>query len=189
MNNTLLLIIVGLLVIAGLMLGAFYVGHKLAKPVINENTTIHEHNTMLPIETRIIRENVPAVIDTVGEGEDAYEVAYYSEQIVENDGKVKIGLNIDYNEKTNLFNVGADINVVRDSIYVEKITTKTIEQKPPFVRLTGQVGIGFGKDERENGISVKSSDVAIGVKFVNRYSVLAFVDIDLTYGLRFGVDF
>lgn len=140
-----------------------------------------------PVVTKIIRENVPAVIETLIVNNEPHGIASYAETIKKD--KTTVDLNVKYDLADNTFDVNAGIYSVRDSIYSE--TVRTIERtiKPKFVGLTGSVGVGFGKDSSGNQFSLSSSDIAVGAKFVGRYSVSVFADTRSIYGLRFGVDF
>lgn len=139
-----------------------------------------------PVLTKIIRKDVPAVIETLFVNNELRSIASYSETIKKD--KTTVDLDVKYDIAGNLFTVDVGVYSVRDSIYVE--TVKTIEKmiKPKLVGLTGAIGIGFEKNN-DGQVGLSKSDIALGVKFVNQYSVLAFVDTRKTFGLRFGVDF
>lgn len=193
LNTVIILIIV--LVLAGLLTGAFFLGRKFAKTVVNESTIVHEHVTQIPTETVIIREKVPGKVDTVYVDGTAHEIARYRDVIVSDDEKVRVDLAVDYDCRENLFDVNAGIYAVRDSVYVEKLVTKEVQIKSKPVRLASNISIGFGsyeKDERDNSFGLVYSDISVGVRLFDSYSVSPFVGLQdtgrLIYGLRFGVD-
>ena len=140
-----------------------------------------------PVVTKIIRQNVPAVIETLIVNSEPHGIASYAETIKKD--KTTVDLDIKYDITSNLFDVNAGIYSIRDSVHIE--TIKTIEKtiKPRFIGFTSAVGVGFEKDDTSGQIGLVSSDFALGVKFVNRYSMSAFVDTRKSFGLRFGVDF
>jgi hypothetical protein len=140
-----------------------------------------------PVVTKIIRQNVPAVIDTMLVNNKPHGIASYTETIKKD--KTTVDLDIKYDLTDRVFDVNAGIYSVRDSVYVETIKTieKTIKHK--FIMFTGAIGVGFEKDDTSGQIGLANSDVALGIKLANRYSVCAFVDTRKSFGMRFGVDF
>ncbi len=176
------------------LIGSHIAVYKLArKPVPPAQITTNEYteHTTIPVVTKIIEKNVPAVIETLFVDGHNYELAKYSATIDTN--KVSVALDIEYDEKDNTFDVRHNITAIRDSVYHEKITEIIKEQKPPLIRLTGSIGAGFEKDAGDNVYRVQGGDFSIGVKFVNKYSVMPFVavreDKKPLYGLRLGIDF
>lgn len=169
-----------------LMVSLSYCKILKQKPDIREHTTTIR--TTEPVITKIIEKRVPAVIETmyVQTGE-SYEMAYYHTKIDTN--RVSVDLSVRYNEHSNLFDVAHHIVTQRDSIVIETVKEITITKPPKFIRLATQLGIGLRYDKERSEIRHESADVALGIKFIDRYSVLAFVDSRKTYGLRFGVDF
>lgn len=192
MNNLPKYIFYIILILA--VIASYVVVYRLArKPVPPAQITNNEYtkHSTLPVVTNIIEKNVPAVIETLFVDGHNYELAKYSATIDTN--KVSVAIDIEYDEKDNTFDVRHNITAVRDSVYHEKITEIIKEQKPPLIRLTGSIGAGFEKDAGDNVYRVQGGDFSIGVKFVNRYSVMPFVavreDKKPLYGLRLGIDF
>lgn len=177
-------VIIVLLVVALVVAVGFAVRKR---PPASVTEVTNTYRVSEPVVTKIIRERVPAVVETLIVHGKPHGIASYSETICKD--KTTVDLSVRYDIADSVFDVNAGIYSVRDSIYVESI--KTIEKvaRPKFVRLTGAIGVGFEKDSARAGVSPASSDISIGVKFVNRYSVCAFVDTREVFGLRFGVDF
>lgn len=176
------------------LIGSHIAVYKLArKPVPPAQITTNEYteHTTIPVVTKIIEKNVPAVIETLYVDGHNYEVARYSAVIDTN--KVTIGLDIKYDEYSNLFDIRHNITTIRDSVYYEKVTEIIRDKPAQFVKVVGSIGVGFEKGAGDNQYRVTGGDIALGVKFVNRYSVLPFValreDKKPFYGLRLGIDF
>lgn len=169
-------------VVIGLMVLSWYLYSKTPAPSIESNTSIFRYT--LPIETRIIRTNLPGKIDTVLVDNTSYEIARYRELI--DKGKVKIDFGVEYNERTNLFNIDTQVTALVDSVVIEKEVVKTVVKKPPFLGLTGGLSVGASYDKE-----IKLSNVGIdaGFKVAGKYSLTAFGTTDKIFGLRFGVDF
>lgn len=175
-------------------IGSHIAVYKLArKPVPPAQITTNEYteHTTIPVVTKIIEKNIPAVIETLYVDGHNYEIAKYSTVIDTN--KVTIALDIRYDEYSNLFDIRHNITTIRDSVYYEKIT-EIIRDKPvQFARIVGSIGVGFEKGAGNNQYHVAGGDIALGVKFIDRYSLLPFVavreDKKPLYGLRLGIDF
>lgn len=135
------------------------------------------HRTTVPVRTTIIREQLPARIDTVYVNGDPQAVASYREVITE--GKATVDLDVKFNKSTDMFSVKTDISVLSDSIYVEK----NIYHKPKFLRPTIAIGTGFSS----GGLDYTAIDA--GLIIANKYRITAFASTDQTYGVRLGVDF
>ena len=172
------LTVTAIAIVAALLCLAYYAGLRNAKviKVADTETTI---NTTLPIRTNIIREQLPAKIDTVWVDRISHEVATYSEIIDTN--RVYIDLNVEYDEYSNLFNIKHSIMALRDSVYKEKIVERFTEHKPPFAAFCSGLSVGF----RENQIN--NATVDVGAVFRGRYQATAFVDTDKRYGARLGI--
>jgi len=170
------------LVVIGLVVASYYYGRK---PIPVSGETVNEYRTTLPVQTTIIRERLPAIIDTVYVDNHAYELASYKEVIDTN--KVHIELDVKYNEYSNLFDIRHNISTVRDSIYVERIITKVIDKKHKLIGFTGGTSIGFSDSERD--IELYSAGIDLGIKLAGKYSASAFIDTKKTFGVRLGVDF
>lgn len=158
--------------------------NKLPTSTITEN----RYETTVPVRTVVIRESLPARIDTVYIDGTAYEIARYTDTLDTN--KVYIKTDIKYDERTNLFDISRDINIQRDSVYVEKITT-VFEKlpKPKLVSMTGAIGSGFKSDEKSGGLVLNSMCLDAGIKIKSKYSATLFATTNAEYGIRFGVDF
>jgi len=192
MNNLPKYIFYIILILA--VIASYVVVYRLArKPVPPAQITTNEYteHTTIPVVTKIIEKNIPAVIETLYVDGHNYEVARYSAVIDTN--KVTIDLDIKYDEYSNLFDIRHNITTIRDSVYYEKVTEIIREKPVQFVKVAGSIGVGFEKGAGNNQYRVAGGDIALGVKFVNRYSVLPFVavreDKKPLYGLRLGIDF
>jgi hypothetical protein len=170
-------VIIVLAVIA-LIVGAYYVGKKPVNVTTPPPQITHNSITQ-PIRTTIIRERMPAEIDTVWVSMEPYEIARYSETIDTN--RVYVDLDIKYDEKLNEFDVRHNIMAMRDSIYVEKTVDKYIEKKQRFLSGVAQIGVGF----KEKQLSTATID--LGVMLGGRYMLSAYGDTDKTIGVRGGV--
>jgi hypothetical protein len=131
----------------------------------------------LPVRTTIIRESLPARIDTIYVHDEAQEVASYRDIITE--GKATVDLDIKFNKKTDIFSVKTDISVLTDSVYVEK----HVYHKPKPIRPSVALGTGFS----DEGLNHATLDA--GLIFANKYRITAFASTNKTYGVRVGVDF
>jgi len=171
------------LLIIALCVSMFMLGKtKAEKPSISETTI----RTTIPEKTIIIRERIPAKIDTVDIEGHQHEIASYTDIVDTNN--VYIKTDIRYDEHSNLFDVRHDIRALRDSVYVEKITQlPPVVIKPKFIGLTGGITTGFANSE--NGLALHSSGIDAGIKIKGKYSATLFANTDEVFGLRFGVDF
>ena len=155
---------------------------KAEKPNTNETTI----RTTIPEKTIVIRERIPAKIDTAYVDGHQYDMASYSDVVDTN--KVYVKTDIEYDEYHNLFSVRHDIMALRDSTYIEKITQLPGEKyKPKFIGLTGGITTGFANTDK--GLTLHSSGIDAGIKLLGKYSATLFANTDEVYGLRFGVDF
>lgn len=156
------------------------------QPPAKVTETTNTYRISEPVVTKIIRENVPAVIETLIVNNEPHGIASYRDSIKKD--KTTVDLDIKYDIADNLFDVNAGIYSVRDSVYTE--TIKTIEKtiKPRFLGLTTAVGVGFSKPPGKE-IGLKQADISAGLKLAGKYSLSAFADTEKTFGLRFGVDF
>ncbi|OPZ49128.1 MAG: hypothetical protein BWY95_00306 [Bacteroidetes bacterium ADurb.BinA104] len=162
------------IVLAGALVGA---GYLLGR---NRNFTTSSpviHRTTLPVRTTIIRESLPARIDTIYVHDEAQEVASYRDTITE--GKATVDLDIKFNKKTDIFSVKTDISVLTDSVYVEK----HVYHKPKPIRPSVALGTGFS----DEGLNHATLDA--GLIFANKYRITVFASTNKTYGVRVGVDF
>lgn len=180
-----------LVVLLGLLFAAYSFGKRSIPPVATENITNNTYKTTLPVETRIIRESVPAIIETLVVNNEPHGIASYSETIVRD--KTTVDLSIKYDISSSLFDVNANIYSVRDSVYVE--TTKTIDRvfKPKLLGFTASVGAGLDFPSQNEQYNISYGDVSAGLKIAGKYSVQSFVAIQDSkkpvYGLRLGIDF
>ena len=166
-------------VVVALVVGAYFVGKGNKQELVPQNTTTTISNT-LPMRTTIIREHVPARIDTIWIDKDVpYEVASYSEIIDTN--KVWIDLNIKYDEHSNEFDVRHNIFALRDSIYTERLVDRFVQHKPKLIAPAIGMSAGF----REKALNNASIDAGIVVR--GKYQLGAFVDTDKRYGVRMGM--
>ena len=157
--------------------------NKPSAPILTETTK--EIKTVLPVETKIIYRNVPAVIDS----SLGYEIARHHAEIDSN--KVKVKLDVTYDTKAKTFDVKHEIQALRDSVYVEKVITKIVKEshKKKVIGLTGGIGVGFDMPADAQTPELISASLDIGAKLVEKYSVTVFGTTDKTFGLRLGVDF
>jgi hypothetical protein len=174
-----LFLALAILVIAGLVFGAFYFGRENGGKDISavERQIINQ-----PAETRIIREHVPAVIETLYVNREAREIATYNAVIDTNQVSVDIGLR--YDEASNLF------DLIRFHAVPEKknvIVSTTTNNKPKPFGLTGGVSVGFQK--KEDGYGLASAGIDCGVVFAGKYSATAGIDTNGTLSVRLGVNF
>ncbi len=86
------------IVLAGALVGAGYLLSR-NRNFVTSNPVIHR--TTLPVRTTIIRESLPARIDTIYVHDEAQEVASYRDIITE--GKATVDLDIKFNKKTDIF--------------------------------------------------------------------------------------
>lgn len=179
-----------LVVLCGLLICSYFLGKRNGSQVFSETITNNTHKTTLPVETKIIRENVPAKIDTVFVDGRLYEVASHRELINENN--VSVELDIEYSEYNKLFDIRHNIRTVRDSIYVEKIVDRVVEHRPAFLRPIMGMSIGTGSIG-ENKYNVSYGDVSAGIKISDKYSTQVFAGFRESqkpvYGIRLGIDF
>lgn len=162
-----------------IMLVSYYAGLHNAKVAQVGSDTETIINTTVPVRTNIIREQLPAHIDTVWVDNVSHEVATYSTTIDTN--KVHIDLEVKYDEHTNLFNTKHTIIALRDSVYKEKIVERLIEKKPRFIALSSGMSVDFG----EAGIN--SAGIDAGVLLRGQYQLNAFVTTEKLYGVRVGI--
>jgi hypothetical protein len=101
------------------------------------------------------------------------EIATLDTTLTSNDKKVKVDLNVKYDEYANTFDL--------DSVITQYPT------QPKTLRFTGAIGIGT--DITEPDITKPNIDVSAGIKIVDKYSISAYVNNEKQAGLRFGVDF
>lgn len=172
MNPYLMGLIVLLLIVCGVL--GYFVARK-PQPI---STVTNTYSTTLPVQTHIIYKDVPGQIDN----SSGHEVATLDTTFVSPDRKTTAAFAIRYDEQSNLFNLGANISTVRDSIYVEKVITHTL--KPPFIGLTGGVSVGF-----QDKAVLRNAQIDAGIKVRGKYSATVFYNTDKFYGLRFGIDF
>lgn len=170
------------LVVIGLLFLSLYFYSRYVPTKIESNSKTYTYT--LPVVTKILRQNLPALIDTVWADSTSHEVASYREKVSK--GKTSVDFGIRYDERTNLFDVNADITAVVESVFVEKETIKTITRKPKFIGLTGGISIG-GSSFTNPQLSQAGIDA--GFKFVGKYSATAFINTDKNYGVRLGIDF
>ncbi len=171
-------IVVIVAICAVLLVGVYYAGMRNAKviKVADHETTI---NTTIPVRTHVIREQLPAVIDTVWIDRISHEVARYSETIDTN--RVYVDLNVEYDEYSNLFNIKHSVMALRDSVYKEKIVERLTPYKPRFATPCGGLGVGFVDKQIDN------ASIDLGVVFRGRYQTTAYIDTNKRYGARLGV--
>lgn len=177
----LILIIV---VLAGLLSLSVYLYYNQPRP--EQRTEVTVHRVSYPVETRIVEKSVPAVIDTVYIDNQEHVIAKYKERL-ERD-RTTVDLDVAYDERVREFSVDAHIVSVVDSVYVEKEVVKVVERKAKFVGLMSGVFVGANRNE-DGGVRLASVGLDVGVKFVGKYSVSAFVMTDKTFGVRLGLDF
>jgi hypothetical protein len=154
--------IVATVCIIALCTAAYFYGRKPPRSTV----------IIRPVETKIIYKQLPAVIIN----ENGHEIATLDTTLVSADSTATIDMAIRYDETDNLFDINADITT--------QAKTVTITKKPPFVALTGGIGIGF-----QNGMELKNAQIDAGVRFVGKYDVTAFINTDKTFGIRFGIGF
>lgn len=183
-------IITSILVLAGLIAAVWIADivrdtvqiRTSSGPSATAGPPLQDAANLPPTVTTIIRESQPAKIEIITPpAGDPYEMASYSAIVDTN--QVVAAINVNYDEASNLFDIKADIINRRESVVIAPPAKKRT------VRLTGQIGIGFNQDEKTAEHRLSRADIAIGALFADRYSVLAFVDTDLTYGIRLGVNF
>jgi len=165
-------------------LGVYFLASRPA-PVAQSTSTTRTYQTTIPVKTVIIREQIPARIDTVVVDGHAYDIASYNDTLKKD--KTTIGLRVRYNEYSNLFDVNADVSTVRDSVYSEKNTITVIEKKQKLIGLTGGISTGFSKSG--SSVALKNAGIDAGIKILGRYSATAFANTDNVFGIRLGVDF
>lgn len=165
--------------VAGLLGWMVYLYYR--QPAPETNTSVQVHHITRPVETKIVREHLPARVDTVYINNEPHPIARYSETIEKE--KTKVDLSIAYDERLREFSVDTKITSLIDSVFVEKEILRTIEKKPKFLGLMAGVQVGAGDGQLAN------AGLDVGVKFVGKYSLSAFVNSDRIYGVRFGVDF
>jgi hypothetical protein len=171
------------LLAAGALVGVYYLARRpIPPPVITE--TVNSTTSTLPVVTKIIRENLPARIDTVFIDNTMYEMAYHTERIERE--RAIVDLDIEYDERFNLFDIRADVTSFNDSIYVEKIIEKTEYIPRPPIAFTADMGVGFSGLA---DVDPEYVSLGAGIKIVDKFRVGVFADTRLTYGLRLGVDF
>ncbi len=172
-----LILVIVLVIVIGLA------GKKQQVPVIREVTNTYRVSE--PVVTKIVRENVPAVIETLLVQDRPHEVAVYRDTVRKD--KTTVDLDVCYDVYERSFDVNADIYSVRDSVFVMKEMVRETTVKPKLLGFASELGVNF---EQDNGsVGLASVDVGVGVKIAGRYSIYAVVDTRRTVGLRFGVDF
>lgn len=165
-NITSLIIVIAIIFVSLVILNTCKPKTKIE--VIEPNTT-----------TDITIRNKPAKImsikhyDSETESYVNNEIATLDTILTSNDKKVKVDLNLKYDEYANTFDL--------DSVITQYPT------KPKTLRFISAIGIGT--DITEPDITKPNIDVSAGIKIVDKYSISAYVNNEKQAGLRFGVDF
>jgi len=179
-RNPLVLTVLALALITGTVWATLTLVRRTPTPPPNVSNRYIQ--TTVPVETRIIRQNLPGKVDTVYVNNQPAEYASHSETIEKD--RVSVDLDVGYNEGTNLFDIRANVTSLRDSVYVEKIIDRT--RVPKLLSVTTALGVGFSGDR---GIEPDHVSLDLGLKFRDKYRITAFGDTHRKFGLRLGVDF
>lgn len=180
------LIIAAALAMAGAVVGAYLYGRKMAETHVTE-VMERQITVSQPRETRIIRERMPAVIETLWVNREQHEIATWATVIDTNRVSVDIGLR--YDEKTNVFDlIRFNARGVRDSIYVEKPIYISVPERPKPVAFTAALGVGFATDTQDRNPTLRTAVLDAGVVILGKYRLTGWADTNLTYGIRMGVD-
>lgn len=173
------------LIVAGLVLGTYFLVTGKEPPIVVENRT--ERVTQPTVPT-VIRERMPAVVETLWVNQEPHEIATWNAVIDTN--RVSLDISVRYDEKTNLFDL-IKLRAVGlvDSIYVERPVRVEVPRKRKALGFTGAVGVGFGTDPEQQQPVLKTAVLDAGIVIMERYRVTGWGDTAGRYGLRFGVDF
>jgi hypothetical protein len=167
-----------LLILAAVALpaGGFWLGTRLAEAPGTGQVT----HVTTPVETRIIREYEPAVVETVWAGQEPHEVATWAARIDSND--VAVDIDLRYDERANVFDlIRFDARGLRDSVYFERPAAI----RP--LRFTAGMGVGFRSSNGKPELA--SADIEAGVLLWEKYRITAWADTRETFGIRLGVNF
>jgi hypothetical protein len=163
-------LVVAIIAILG---GTYWLGYSHTKPPVIEQT-INEFTVL---------DSIPASVQTVHivapSGEPIQtEYATMDTTLVSPSGKAKVGLNVGYNEGSNLFNLKA--------YFAETIPELSpIIAKPKFI--TPTASLTFGYRQFDDAIPERLG-IGAGVKIMDKYSIQITADTDKTYGITLGVD-
>ena len=128
-----------------------------------------------------LKENIPAVLDTNAVGDT---IASYSDLIKKD--KIEVKLGVDFNKRSNLFNVQTDIFGTVDTVRVLTETTKYIKDIP-FIQPIAGVSVMARSNTNDDKFPVLQLD--FGVRIFGKYDIELTGTTDKTLGLRFGLKF
>lgn len=157
--------------VGGILGGTYWLGFTHNKPPIIQNVTTNEYTIMDSIPASI--HNV-RIVTPIGQVVQA-EYATMDTTLVSPSGKAKVGLNVGYNEGSNLFNLRANFS---------EAIPELSPTPPRAIGFIGAVGIGF-----RDSLQLRDAELSAGIELREKYSVSLFGRTDRTYGIRFGVRF
>lgn len=173
------------IMVAGLVLGTYFLVKGARPPIVVENRT---ERVTQPTVTTVIRERMPAVVETLWVNREAHEVATWAAMVDTN--RVSVDIALRYDEKTNIFDLIRLRAVgLEDSVYVQKPVRVEVPRPRRWLGFTGAVGVGFGADPQAGKPTLQTAVLDAGIVILERYRVTGWADTNLTYGIRMGVDF
>lgn len=177
-----------LLVAAGLVTGTYYLSRP-RRPVVIEQVT---RQVTQPTVTTVIRERMPAVVETLWVQGQPHEIATWAAIIDTN--RVHLDMAVRYDSRDKVFDL-VKLKAVGlvDSVYVSGPTVvKEVERKRKLLGVTGALGIGWVKpdplDEAADPRRPVNAVLDAGVVIKERWRVTGWGDTQGQFGLRLGVD-
>ena len=177
-----------LLVAAGLVTGTYYLSRP-RKPVVIEQVT---RQVTQPTVTTVIRERMPAVVETLWVQGEPHEIATWAAIIDTN--RVHLDMVVWYDTHEQVFDL-VKLNAVGlvDSVYVSgPAVVKEVERKRKFLGVTGALGIGWAKaDPLDEGADPRrpvNAVVDAGVVIKESWRLTCCGDSQGQFGMSLGVD-
>lgn len=173
------------LLTAGLVTGTYLVVSKRQPEVVVEQRT---ERITTPKVTTVIRELIPAVVETVWVNREPHEIATWTAVVDTN--QVNLDISLRYDEKTNIFDLVKLRAVgIADSVYIEKPVPVEVPRPRRWLGFTGAIGVGFGMAAEPERPELQTAVLDAGIVLYERYRVTGWGDTAGRYGLRFGIDF
>lgn len=171
------------LLVAGLVTGTYLLSRRQPEVVVEQRT----ERITAPTVTTVIRERMPAVVETLWVNQEPHEVANWAAILDTN--KVSLDIALRYDEKTNIFDL-VKLRAVglADSVFIEKPVRVEVPRSRRLLGFSGAVGLGFGTDTETKRPTLQTATLDAGIVIQERWRITGWGDTDGRYGLRLGAD-